>query len=75
VACSTALRVLSVTTLKRQMDYEFFSTQFIQKERGRGVNVHTRKSNSLGRLIKQLKTDFKKAGNTPHYVAYTLMSL
>ena len=50
------------------MDYEFFSTPFIQKERGRGVNGHTRKSNSLGRLIKQLKTDFKKADNTPHYL-------
>jgi hypothetical protein len=43
------------------MDYEFVSTPFIKKERGRGVNGHTRKSNSLSRLIKQLKTDFKKA--------------
>jgi hypothetical protein len=50
------------------MDYEFISTSFIQKERGRGSNKHTRKSNSLGRLIKQLKTDFKKADNTPHYL-------
>jgi hypothetical protein len=56
------------------MDYEFFSLQFIKKERGRGVNGHTRKSNSLGRLIKQLKTDFKKASNTPHYVEHSYES-
>jgi hypothetical protein len=56
------------------MDYEFFSLQFIKKERGRGVNGHTRKSNSLGRLIKQLKTDFKKAGNTPYYVEHSYES-
>jgi hypothetical protein len=56
------------------MDYEFVSTQFIQKERGRGVNGHTRKSNSLGRLIKQLKNDFKKASNTPHYVEHSYES-
>jgi hypothetical protein len=56
------------------MDYEFFSLQFIKKERGRGVNGHTRKSNSLGRLIKQLKTDFKKASNTPYYVEHSYES-
>jgi hypothetical protein len=56
------------------MDYEFFSTPFIKKERGRGVNGHTRKSNSLGRLIKQLKTDFKKASNTPYYVEHSYES-
>ena len=56
------------------MDYEFFSTPFIQKERGRGSNKHTRKSNSLGRLIKQLKTDFKKASNTPYYVEHSYES-
>jgi hypothetical protein len=54
--------------IEEKLEYEFVSTQFINKERGRGVNGHTRKSNSLGRLIKQLKNDFKKASNTPHYV-------
>jgi hypothetical protein len=60
---------------EEKLEYSFFSPQYIQKERGRSANRHIRTSNALSRLIKQLKTDFKKATNTPHYVEHSYESM
>ena len=55
---------------EEKFEYSFFSIPYIQKERGRAANRHIRTSNSLSRLIKQLKNDFKAATNTPNYIGY-----